>query len=143
MQGNYPKKKTVNRDLAILKIGFTTGLPISSILQIDVQDVNLEKRIIKLHEGKKPARLVTFGKNLAEQLDLWIKDREIYFGDAKTDALFVSSYRKRITRDGVAKMLMKYSVDVTDKNVTPQVMRNSAMSNLLKKRATLSYVKLC
>lgn len=50
-----------------------------------------------------------------------------------SDALFISSFKKRITRDGVRVILEKYSKDVTNKHVTPHVLRHSCATNLYEK----------
>lgn len=123
-----PKLK--NRDLCLLKLGFSTGLRISAILNIDVDDVDLENCQIRVTEKGDYDNYVIFGENLKKQLKIWLKEREECFGGYDTKALFVSSQGLRMIDDTVSYMLKKYSKGVTDKHVTPHVMRHSCATNL-------------
>lgn len=122
--------KFKNRDLCILKVGFSTGLRISAIVQIDIDDVDLKHNKIKVTEKGDYDNYVMFGENLKTQIQLWLKDREKYFSNCDSKALFISQIGQRISDDTVAEMLKKYSKGATDKHVTPHVMRHSCATNL-------------
>lgn len=126
-------KKMKNRDLAIIMLGLTTGLRVSAITQIDIGDIDFENNIIKVIEKRGKTCNILFGDRVKKQLELWLQDRKKYFSMANTDALFISSFKKRITRDGIRVMLEKYSKDVTNKHVTPHVLRHSCATNLYEK----------
>ena len=125
--------KLKNRDLCILKLGFSTGLRISAIVQIDVDDIDLKENHIRITEKGDYDNYVMFGENLKTQIIAWLNDREKYFSECSSDALFVSQFNQRISDDMVAEMLKKYSVGATDKKVTPHVMRHSCATNLYEK----------
>lgn len=129
-KANYRMK---NRDLAIISLGLTTGLRISAIIQIDIQDIDFENNTIRVIEKRGKTCTTLFGDNVKKHLLAWIEDREKYFSKANTNALFISNFNKRITRDGVDVILKKYSDGVTNKNVTPHVMRHSCATNLYEK----------
>lgn len=122
-----------NRDLCILKLGFSTGLRISAIVQIDIDDIDLEQNCIRVTEKGDYDNYVMFGDNLKSQIIAWIKDRSYYFSECDSKALFVSKLNKRISDDMVAEMLKKYAKGATDKHVTPHVMRHSCATNLYEK----------
>lgn len=125
--------KMVNRDLCILKIGFGIGLRVSAIVQIDIDDIDMSHNRIKVTEKGDRDNYVMFGENLKQQLALWLKDREKYFGSYNTNALFVSQKGTRISALRVNEMLSKYAKGATDKHVTPHVMRHSCATNLYEK----------
>ena len=127
------QKKLKNRDLCILKLGFSTGLRISAIVQIDVNDIDLKQNHIRVTEKGDYDNYVMFGENLKAQIVAWLKDREEHFGNCNSGALFVSQFGQRISDDMVAEMLKKYAKGVTDKHVTPHVMRHSCATNLYEK----------
>lgn len=131
---NNANEKLKNRDLCLLKLGFSTGLRVSAIVQIDMSDIDLQNNQIKVVEKGDRVEYVMFGEQFKKQLMLWIEDRSRYFSVSKTDALFLSSRNfTRLSVDTVQQMIAKYAQHVTDKHVTPHVMRHSCATNLYEK----------
>lgn len=126
-------EKMVNRDLCMLKIGFGIGLRASAIVQIDINDIDLSHNRIRVTEKGDRDSYVMFGDNIKQQLNLWLQDRQKYFGHYDTNALFVSQMGKRISTLRLSELLTKYSVGATEKHVTPHVMRHSCATNLYEK----------
>ena len=125
--------KFKNRDLCVFKLGFSTGLRVSAIVQIDIDDIDFKHNRIKVTEKGDYDNYVMFGENLKMQILEWLKDREKYFPNCESGALFVSSRGQRLSHDMVSVMLKKYAKDITDKNVHPHVMRHSCATNLYEK----------
>lgn len=121
--------RMVNRDLCLLKIGFAVGLRVSEIVQIDIDDIDFKRNIIKITGKGDKNYPVIIGENLKNQIQLWLDDRNKYFGDVDSNALFVSQEGKRISTRTMKDLLDKYC-DVVDKHVTPHVMRHSCATNL-------------
>ena len=122
-----------NRDLCWLKLGFSTGLRVSALVQIDVSDIDFKNNQIRVTEKGDYDEYVMFGKKMKDQLRKCIKDRESICDEVKTDALFVSQLGKRLSADMLAKQLAQYASNVTSKKVTPHVMRHSCATNLYEK----------
>lgn len=126
-------KRMMSRDLALISLGLTTGLRVSALVQINIEDIDFENQTIRVIEKRGKTCNILFGNNVKENLLTWIEDRKKYFPKIDTDALFVSNYNERMTRDGVRVILKKYSAGITNKNVTPHVMRHSCATNLYEK----------
>ena len=125
--------KFKNRDLCILKLGFSKGLRVSAIVQIDIDDIDFKNNQISVTEKGDYDDRIMFGENLKKQLLLWLEDRKKYFGEANSKSLFVSQFGQRLGDDAIANMLKKYAKGVTDKKVTPHVMRHTCATNLYEK----------
>jgi site-specific recombinase XerD len=122
-------KRTINRDLCIFKLGVAVGLRISAIVQINIEDVEFNNNRIRVTEKGDKTYYVLIGENLKEQIRLWLQDREMYFGTADTDALFISQQNNRLSVDAVEYCLKKYGKGI-DKKITPHVMRHTCATNL-------------
>lgn len=127
------QERLKNRDLCILKLGFSTGLRVSAIVQIDVDDIDFKHNQIKVTEKGDYDDYIMFGDNLKAQLLLWLEDRKKYFSHVDSNALFISRQGQRITDRSVANMIENYAKDITEKKVTPHVMRHSCATNLYEK----------
>lgn len=130
MQANDRMK---NRDLCILKIGFSTGLRVSAIAQIDIDDIDFSHNRIKVTEKGDYDNYIMFGDNLKKQLLMWLNDRKTYFKHCETNALFVSQKGARISILRINELVSRYAKGATDKHVTPHVMRHSCATNLYEK----------
>lgn len=133
---NVEKKsndKIRNRNLCLFKLGFATGLRISAIVQIDIDDLNLNKNQIRVTEKGDHDYYVMIGSNLKKQILLWLEDRDRYFKNANTSALFVSQEGNRLSEHTVKGLMERYTEGMTDKHVTPHVMRHSCATNLYEK----------
>lgn len=127
------KARFKNRDLCFLKLGFSTGLRISAIMQIDIDDIDFNAKTIKVVEKGDRDYQVMFGDNLKQQMQIWLQDRAKLYPNCQTNALFVSQKGERLSVDQASKIIAKYSDAITDKKVTPHVMRHSCATNLYEK----------
>ena len=123
----------VNRDLCWLKLGFSTGLRVSAILQIDIDDIDFENNQIRVTEKGDYDEYIMFGENLKKQLLACIRDRKYICGNVSTNALFISQVGNRLSVDMLSKLLKQYAKNVTKKKITPHVMRHSCATNLYEK----------
>ena len=118
-----------NRDLCILAIGLSTGLRVSAIVNIDIEDIDFKENIIKVIEKGRKVRAIKFADNLRNMLLAWMKDREIYFGVEPHGPLIISQQKTRLSVDSVQKIVKKYTSHLP-KHITPHKLRSSAAMNL-------------
>ena len=123
------RERTKNRDACILAIGLTTGLRVSAIVNIDIEDIDFKTRTIKVIEKGRKTRDIKFSDNLKNFLALWISDREVYFDGADHGPLFLSQMKNRMSVDSVQEIVKKYTSHL-DKHITPHKLRSSAAMNL-------------
>lgn len=126
------KPQFVNRDVAIIMLGVSTGIRVGALVQINISDINFKDNTIHIIEKGNKDVYVKFGSNTRNILSEWLIDRSTYFDDVDTDALFISQLRERITTEGIRKLIKKYADGISGKHITAHTMRKSAATNLVK-----------
>ena len=123
-------KKKLSRDLCLMSLALSTGLRVSAITQINVNDIDFDNNTIKVIEKGDKIRDINFGENLKVLMHQCIKDRDTSFTNITTDALFVSQWGKRMTTQAVRDLVAKYTSVVPGKHITPHKLRASTAMNL-------------
>lgn len=123
-------KKKLCRDLCLVSLALSTGLRVSAITQINIDDINFENNTIKVIEKGDKTRYINFGDNLKELIIKCIEDREKSFSNITTDALFVSQWGRRMTTQAIRDLVAKYTKNVKGKHITPHKLRASTAMNL-------------
>ena len=118
-----------NRDFCIMAMGLGTGLRVSAIVNINVEDIDFLTNSIKVVEKGRKTRDIKFADNLRNLLLIWLKDRELLFGGEPTGALFLSQKKTRMSVDSVEHLVKKYT-DHLPKKITPHKLRSSVAMNL-------------
>ena len=119
-----------SRDLCLVSLALSTGLRVSAITQINIEDINFDNYTINVIEKGNKIRTISFGENLALLIAQCIKDRNEYFDGAETNALFLSQWKRRMTTQAVRDLVAKYTNDIQGKHITPHKLRASAATNL-------------
>ena len=122
--------KKQSRDLCIVSLALATGLRVSAITQIDLDDIDLNNNVISVIEKGEKTREIKFGNNLKELLVQYISDRNKNFSRIDTNALFVSQWGTRISTQAVRDIVAKYTKDIQGKHITPHKLRATAATNL-------------
>lgn len=119
-----------SRDLCLVSLALSTGLRVSAITQINVDDIDFINHTISVVEKGNKVRAINFGDNLAQLIKQCIEDREVYFPNAESNALFLSQWKRRMTTQAVRDLVAKYTKDIQGKHITPHKLRASAATNL-------------
>src|SRR5438552_1273978 len=102
------------RDHAILELFYASGLRLSELVGLDIDDVNLGGQMVRtLGKGGKQ-RLVPFNKSTAKAIREYLKDRELLMQPAgqrraKSDPLFVNYKGSRLTVRSVDRLVRRYA----------------------------------
>lgn len=123
------RQKVKNRDACIIALGFSTGLRVSAIVNIDVEDIDFKENTIRVIEKGRKIRTIKFADSLRNTILIWMKDRELYFNGDSTGPLFISQLRNRMSVDSVEAVVKKYTSHLS-KHVTPHKLRSSTAMNL-------------
>ena len=128
-----PYQKYSNlRDAAIIKLFLGTGIRVSELVGIDLDDIDWKEKGIKIVRKGGNEDVIYFGEGVGKAIDDYIKfERQPY--DDSMRALFVSSRgnKGRLCVRAVEKLVKKYGAgSVKTKKTTPHTLRRSFGVNL-------------
>ncbi len=131
------------RDRAILELLYASGLRVSEIVGLDLDQVNLATREIHVWGKGSKERVGLIGEPAARALSLYLDDgRTKLMGKRRTNALFLNRYGQRIAKRRVQHILEKYSKEAgLDKRVFPHMLRHTFATHLLDGGADLRVVQ--
>lgn len=133
--------KLLNRDLALISLFISTGLRNSALTQINIEDIDFSNNTIKVVEKGSKTRSVQFGANMRGLLLSWLKDRELYFSDAETNALFISQLKERISIYTIGQLVEKYTKTIQGKHITPHKLRATACTLMSTQGVPIQVIK--
>jgi integrase/recombinase XerC len=131
------------RDRAILELVYASGLRASEALNIDVDDVNMQKRVVRvLGKGSKQRELPFGGKAREALLDYMGSRHELLSKGAAESALFLSKSGKRYSSRDLRRLVKKYRLlSGISKQFSPHSLRHSFATHLLGSGADLRTVQ--
>ena len=126
------------RDKAMLEVMYATGIRVSELIDLNVDDVNLEQETIKC-AGHKKTRSVPLYPEALRALKTYLNDyRDLMVSNPAEKALFVNINGTRMSRQGFWKILKHYQVTARiDTEITPHTLRHSFAVHLLENGADL------
>ena len=130
------------RDKAMLEVMYATGIRVTELIDLDIDDVNLELGIIKC-SGAKKSRAIPLYPGALKALSAYINDvRNTMVANSEEKALFVNVSGVRMSRQGFWKILKHYQTTAhIDKEITPHTLRHSFAVHLLENGADLGSVQ--
>jgi len=130
------------RDKAMLELLYATGIRVSELISLDLDDVNLEMQYIRCNKGARE-RIVPIGSVSVNALQEYLtKSRNLLIQRPDEKALFVSVNGKRLTRQGFWKIIKQYKNQAkNNKDITPHTLRHSFAAHLLENGADLRSIQ--
>ena len=136
---NRRTQKYKNRDLCIVTLGCSTGLRVSAIVNIDIDDIDFEKKTIHVIEKGNKERIICVGENTLQSIRTWMHDRS-QLANENEKALFISQKHGRIATRTVEEMMQKETVNIK-KHITPHKMRSTCGMRLYEKKHDIYLVQ--
>ncbi|MZQ75569.1 MAG: tyrosine-type recombinase/integrase [Peptoclostridium sp.] len=129
------------RDKAILEIIYGTGMKVSEIVSLNVDDVDVQMEYINC-DGTRSKRVVPLGRSALDCVNSYIEiARPSLIKPCSGSALFLNLKGDRLTRQGLWKIIKGYAREAgIQKNVTPSVLRNSFAVHMLSNGADIRIV---
>ena len=130
------------RDKAMLEIAYATGMRVTEIISLNVEDIDLTASLVTCKSANKQ-RIIPLGKMSLKALEEYmLKARNGLIKDENEKALFVNINGKRLTRQGFWKIIKYYKEQAhITKDITPHVLRHSFATHLLQNGADLKSIQ--
>ncbi len=127
-------KKTKARDVAILSVFLGTGVRISELVGLNIDDVDFNNNSFKITRKGGNEVVLYFSDEVKSALLDWIEERkDIETIEENDKSLFLSLQRKRITPRAVENLVKKYAHAVTPlKKISPHKLRSTYGTNLYR-----------
>jgi integrase/recombinase XerD len=132
------------RDRALLEVLYATGLRVTELVSLDVDDVNLASATVRVVRARdKRERLVPIHQRAIEPLQEYLeRGRRQLLRNPDETALFLNHRGKRLTRQGLWLIVKHYVREVGIREaVTPHTLRHTFATHLIDKKADLEYVQ--
>lgn len=143
IEGADERTPTGLRDRTALELLYGAGLRISELLGLQLRDIDLESRWLKITGKGNKQRIVPFGRQAVRAVeDFLASGRPELVKDRATPYLIINARGKRMSRMGFTKILRKYRIKSgIKKRITPHMLRHSFATHLLEAGADLRVVQ--
>jgi len=130
------------RDRAILETIYSSGLRISELVSLDVDDMEEATETLRIRGKGKKERLVPLGTKAMEALETYLKIRAETAEIGTRGPLFVNKFAQRITARSIRRIFDKYlkQADLPAR-VSPHVLRHSFATHMLSAGADLRSIQ--
>jgi integrase/recombinase XerC len=156
------------RDRAILELFYASGLRLSELVSIDLEDLNLSERMVRVMGKGGKERLVPFNQSALTAIRAWMQDRAGIMTRPKAaepprpktlrrgvppkplkaakadsrDPLFVNYRGTRLTGRSVDRLLRRYVAQCSTRmGISPHALRHSFATHLLQRGADLRAIQ--
>ncbi len=138
---NLYSYKAIVRDIVIIEILFSTGMRVSELCNIKLNNINLQAGIIKIKGKGDKERIIQICDNEAKKV---LKEYFELFSEQikRTKCFLINRLDKQISEQSVRLMIKKYQkISGIDKHITPHMFRHSFATLLLEEGVDVRYIQ--
>ena len=146
------------RDRAILELFYASGLRLSELVGVGLEDVNLSSRVVRVLGKGGKERIVPFNRSTEAAIRAWLQDREDVAGAAGSrllaaakaakksrrtvEPLFLNYQGGRLSTRSVDRLVRKYVAACSTRfGISPHALRHSFATHLLERGADLRVIQ--
>lgn len=136
----FSKTKNI-RDKLILELLFVTGIRVSELVNIKINDINLYNREIKIFGKGSKERIVIFSTNCLNNLNNYLKERDKIY-KKNSNYLILNKNGGKISTTSIRNILNKIKlISGAKTKITPHMLRHTFATDMLNNGADLVSVK--
>jgi integrase/recombinase XerC len=154
------------RDRAILELFYASGLRLSELVALDLEDINLRARMVRVMGKGGKERLVPLNRTAAAMIQAWLRDRALILAQrpaarspkpgtrspkagarrpeprVQAEPLFLNAYGGRLSARWVGRIVPHYMKQTSTRfGISPHALRHSFATHLLERGADLRAIQ--
>lgn len=131
------------RNKAMLELMYATGLRVSELVNLRLQDIDLSQDIVRTFGKGSKERVIPIGDYAKEYLEKYIYEyRSSMLKKSNNEFLFLNNHGQKMTRQGFFKIIKKIAKEKgIERELSPHTLRHSFASHLLKYGADLRTIQ--
>jgi integrase/recombinase XerC len=141
------------RDRAVLELFYASGLRLSELVGLDLDEVNLRARMVRVMGKGAKERLVPFNTATEQSIRAWLADRATLRSQSRKakaqspkpgaqEPLFVNFRGARLTGRSVERLVARYVAACSTRfGISPHALRHSFATHLLQRGADLRAIQ--
>jgi integrase/recombinase XerC len=131
------------RDRAILELLYAAGLRVSEIVALDLKDIDLDSREVRVWGKGAKERVALMGVPAAKALKLYLDHARIKLqGKSDTQAVFLNRFGDRVVQRRIQRLVKTYARQAgIEMRVFPHIMRHTFATHMLDGGADLRVVQ--
>ena len=130
------------RDKAMLELLYATGIRVSELIDLNVQDVRLNQSVLLCRNGRTDRVLPIYDDAVRAVREYILRVRNTLKTEESGPALFINLNGRRLTRQGFWKIVKGYADKAgIEKEITPHTLRHSFALHLLQNGAELKDIQ--
>jgi integrase/recombinase XerC len=139
------------RDRAILEFFYASGLRRSELVELDLEDINLSSRVVRVRGKGGKERLVPFNRTAAAAVRIYLKDRRLLVqaapkkssvDDRLREPVFLNYRGGRLSTRSVDRLVRRYATQSNTRlGISPHALRHSFATHLLERGADLRAIQ--
>lgn len=130
------------RDKSILEVLYATGIRISELTNLKMQDVDFTNKVVRVFGKGSKERIVPINKYALKYLGMYLDIRGSFLKGKLTDYIFLNSKGEAISRESFGLELNKIvKKQGLNKRVTPHMLRHSFATHMLNQGADLRSIQ--
>lgn len=141
---DFNKETTFDyRNKAMLELMYTTGLRVGEIVNLNVYDIDFTNAIVRCFGKGKKERISPVSEDTLIHLKKYLEVRPSMLKKYREDALFLNNHGRRITRQGIFKILNELTKkQELDMKISPHTLRHTYATHLLEGGADLRSIQI-
>ena len=122
------QKDWIERDMLIMFLFMNTGMRKTALSEINVEDISFGEKTLIVTDKRNKTQIYNITDEMEGVINTWLKKRDKLLKGEEKDALFISSFRNRMSEKAIYNLVKKYSEEALGYAISPPKLRAAFVS---------------